>query len=244
MLVIFIVAFIVTLTAAVYMQFSSQAEKYVLLHKLDPDAFLLGAVCMGALSVFALANSGFSNGVGLAILFFSWIPCALIAVRIEKLQENLCKQRALPAGHNAQLAASFGMSEFDKAGTCEKCLKKGHVRNYFDRQHGWILSLCVDSVKCDANVIYCVVDFADDFVLYTGTWEDCNQVMQENYGGLQVIPHANITKQMWLQLHDDKINCGWDYSEEYYAIRHFKFPNGDIKRMGLTSPSSEWKEIN
>ena len=91
MLVIFIVAFIVTLTAAVYMQFGSRAEEHVLRHKLDPDAFLLGAVCMGALSIFALANSGFSNGVGLAILFFSWIPCALIAVSIEKHQQNLCK---------------------------------------------------------------------------------------------------------------------------------------------------------
>jgi hypothetical protein len=201
MLVLFTVAFVVTLTAAVYMQFSSQAEKYVLQYSPDADAFfILGSGIMGALSLLALANSGLNIYVGFAVLLFGWVPCALIGVRIEKIRENLCKQRALPAGHNAQLAASFGMSEFDKAGTCEKCLKKGHVRRYFDQQHGWILSLCVDSVRCDANVIYCVVDFADDFVLYTGTWENCNQVMQENYGGLQVIPHANITKQMWLQL--------------------------------------------
>lgn len=147
MLVIFIVAFIVTLTAAVYMQFGSRAEEHVLRHKLDPDAFLLGAVCMGALSLFALANSGFSNGVGLAILFFSWIPCAVIAVRIEKLQENLCKLSVTPAGHNAKLAASFGMKEFGTA-TCDRCLEKKHVRNFFHEQHGWILSLCVDSAKC------------------------------------------------------------------------------------------------
>lgn len=200
MLVLFTVAFVVTLTAAVYMQFSSRAEKYVLQYKLDADAFLiLGSGIMGVLSLLALANSGLNIYVGFAILLFGWVPCAVIAVRIEKIRENLCKQRALPAGRNAQLAASFGMSEFGTE-TCEKCLKKGHVRKYFHEQHGWILSLCVDSVKCDANVIYCVVDFADDFVLYTGTWENCNQVMQENYGGLQVIPHANITKQMWLQL--------------------------------------------
>ena len=174
MLVLFIVAFVVTLTAAVYMQFSSQAEKYVLQYKLDADAFLiLGSGIMGVLSLLALANSGLSVNLGFAILLFGWVPCALIGVRIEKLQENLCKQSVLPAGHNAQLAASFGMSEFDKAGTCEKCLKKGHVRNYFDRQHGCILSLCVNSVKCDANVTYCVVDFQEDSVLYTGTWENC-----------------------------------------------------------------------
>lgn len=149
MLVLFTVAFIVTLTAAVYMQFSSQAEKYVLQYKLDADAFLiLGSGTMGILSFLALANSGLNIYVGFAILLFGWVPCAVIAVRIEKLQENLCKQSVLPAGHNAQLAASFGMSEFDKAGTCDVCFEEGHVRNYFDRQHGWILSLCVDSVRC------------------------------------------------------------------------------------------------
>ena len=60
-----------------------------------------------------------------------------------------------------------------------------------------------------------------------------------------------------LSLCDDSARCGdsnqgynsdfhggWDHSEEYCAIRLIKFPNGDIKRMGLTSPLSEWKEIN
>lgn len=150
MLVIFIVAFIVTLTAAVYMQFGSRAEEHVLRHKLDPDAFLLGAVCMGALSIFALANSGFSNGVGLAILFFSWIPCALIAVSIEKHQQNLCKLSVTPAGLNAQLAASWAISEFGRD-TCDRCLEQKRVRRFFDQQHGWILSLCVDSTKCEYN---------------------------------------------------------------------------------------------
>jgi hypothetical protein len=141
MLALFIVAFVVTLTAAVYMQFSSQAEKYVLQYKLDADAFLiLGSGIMGVLSLLALANSGLNVNLGFAILLFGWVPCALIGVRIEKIQENL--------------------------------------------------------------------------------------------------------RIMKLQLLDDKINCGWDHSEEYYVIRLVKFPNGEVKRMGLTSPSSEWKEIN
>ena len=148
MLVLFIVAFVVTLTAAVYMQFSSQADKHVLQYKLHPDAFAFAAVIMFMLALNGLRNSGLSNDVGITLLFTSWMPCALIAVRIEKLQENLCKQSVLPAGHNAQLAASFGMSEFDKAGTCDVCFEEGHVRNYFDRQHGWILSLCVDKARC------------------------------------------------------------------------------------------------
>lgn len=148
MLALFTVAFVVTLTAAVYMQFSSQAEKYVLQYKLDADAFLtLGSGIMGVLSLLALANSGLNIYVGFAILLFGWVPCALIGVRIEKLQENLCKQSALPAGHNAQLAASFGMSEFGTS-TCDRCLEKKRVRNYFDEQHGWILSLCVDKARC------------------------------------------------------------------------------------------------
>jgi hypothetical protein len=147
MLSLFIVAFIVTLIAAVYMQFGSQAERYVMQCRLHPDAFAFGGAVMFMLALGSLSNSGFSNHTGMTILFISWIPCALIAVRIEKLQENLCKQRALPAGHNAQLAASFGMSEFG-TGTCDRCLEKKHIRNYFDEQHGWILSLCVDSARC------------------------------------------------------------------------------------------------
>jgi hypothetical protein len=147
MLVLFIVAFVVTLTAAVYMQFSSQADKHVLQYKLHPDAFAFAGVIMFMLALNGLRNSGLSNDVGITLLFTSWMPCALIAVRIEKLQENLCKQSVLPAGHNAQLAASFGMSEFGTS-TCDRCLEKKHVRNYFDEQHGWILSFCVDSARC------------------------------------------------------------------------------------------------
>jgi hypothetical protein len=148
MLFLFIVAFIVTLTAAVYMQFGSQPEKYVLQYKLDAGVFFpLGGGIMGMLSLFALANSGLNIYVGFAFLLFGWVPCALIAVRIEKLQERLCKQSATPAGHNAQLAASFGMPEFG-TGICDRCLEKKRIRNFFDEQHGWILSLCVDKARC------------------------------------------------------------------------------------------------
>jgi hypothetical protein len=129
------------------MQFSSQADKHVLQYKLHPDAFAFAGVIMFMLALNGLRNSGLSNDVGITLLFTSWMPCALIAVRIEKLQENLCKQSVLPAGHNAQLAASFGMSEFGTS-TCDRCLEKKHVRNYFDEQHGWILSFCVDSARC------------------------------------------------------------------------------------------------
>ena len=69
MLFLFTVAFIVTLIAAVYVQFSSQAEKYVLQYKLDANAFLtLGSGIMGVLSLLALANSGLNIYVGFAIV--------------------------------------------------------------------------------------------------------------------------------------------------------------------------------
>ena len=147
MLVLFIVAFVVTLTAAVYMQFSSQADKHVLQYKLHPDAFAFAGVIMLMLALNGLRNSGLSNDVGITLLFTSWMPCALIAVRIEKLQENLCKLSVTPAGHNAKLAASFGMEEF---GTdyCDLCDEEKHIRRFFHEQHGWILSQCVDSARC------------------------------------------------------------------------------------------------
>jgi nucleoid-associated protein YgaU len=61
------------------------------------------------------------------------------------VQQERCKSSATPAGHNAKLAASFGMSEF---GTdyCDRCDEESYIRRFFHQQHGWILSLCV---KCD-----------------------------------------------------------------------------------------------
>lgn len=89
MLFLFTVAFIVTLIAAVYMQFGSQAERYVLQYKLNADVmFPFGAVIMGMLCLNGLRNSGVSNGTGLALLFFSWIPAAILAIRIEKIQDS------------------------------------------------------------------------------------------------------------------------------------------------------------
>jgi hypothetical protein len=48
----------------------------------------------------------------------------------------------------------------------------------------------------DSPIIYYVVDIADDFVLYTGTLENCNQVVQENYAGLQVTSYEYLTENM------------------------------------------------
>ena len=45
-----------------------------------------------------------------------------------------------------------------------------------------------------------VVDYGDDFVLYKGNLQDCEQVVQENYGGLQVSSYQNLSVKMKNQL--------------------------------------------
>jgi hypothetical protein len=47
---------------------------------------------------------------------------------------------------------------------------------------------------------YYVVDIRDNFILYTGTLEDCNEVLEQNYAGLQVVLYEDLTKAMKLQL--------------------------------------------
>ena len=45
-----------------------------------------------------------------------------------------------------------------------------------------------------------VVDYGDDFILYTGTLQDCEQVVQEGYGGLQVSSYQNLSVKMKNQI--------------------------------------------
>jgi hypothetical protein len=50
------------------------------------------------------------------------------------------------------------------------------------------------------NTKYYVVDVGDNFVLYTGNLQDCEQVVQEGYGGLQIISYKNLSQRIKLQL--------------------------------------------
>jgi|694.fasta_scaffold15494_18 hypothetical protein len=52
---------------------------------------------------------------------------------------------------------------------------------------------------------YYVVDYGDDFVLYTGNLQDCEQVVQENYGGLQVSSYQNLSVKMKNQIEINKM---------------------------------------
>ena len=43
---------------------------------------------------------------------------------------------------------------------------------------------------------YFVADLADDFVLYEGTLEDCEQMLEEQYGGLMIVGYRDLTPSM------------------------------------------------
>ena len=43
---------------------------------------------------------------------------------------------------------------------------------------------------------YFVADFADDFVLYEGTLQDCEQMLEEQYGGLMIVGYRDLTPAM------------------------------------------------
>ena len=53
---------------------------------------------------------------------------------------------------------------------------------------------------------YYVIDISDDFVLYKGTIQQCEEVVEQNYGGLQVCLYKDLTKKMRLQLQKEKNN--------------------------------------
>jgi hypothetical protein len=54
------------------------------------------------------------------------------------------------------------------------------------------------------NQDYYVVDIADNFVLYSGTLQNCEQVLEQNYAGLQVMFYKDLTETMKLQLQKEK----------------------------------------
>lgn len=43
---------------------------------------------------------------------------------------------------------------------------------------------------------YFVVDYPDDFVLYRGSLENCEKVLEENYAGLMVVGYRDLTPGM------------------------------------------------
>ena len=43
---------------------------------------------------------------------------------------------------------------------------------------------------------YFVIDHKDDFVLYRGTLEDCEAVLEENYAGLMIVGYRDLTPGM------------------------------------------------
>lgn len=48
----------------------------------------------------------------------------------------------------------------------------------------------------DSPIMYYVVDIGDQFVLYSGSLENCKKVQEENYAGLTIVDYSQLTKQM------------------------------------------------
>ena len=53
------------------------------------------------------------------------------------------------------------------------------------------LLILLKGVIMSQDVMY-VVDFGDDFVLYYGTMRDCEQVVDESYGGLLITSYFMV----------------------------------------------------
>ena len=43
---------------------------------------------------------------------------------------------------------------------------------------------------------YFVIDYPDDFVLYRGSLQDCEKVLEENYAGLMIVGYRDLTPGM------------------------------------------------
>jgi hypothetical protein len=46
------------------------------------------------------------------------------------------------------------------------------------------------------QTIYYVVDPADEFILYRGNLQDCEQVLEEQYGGVLIYQESQLTAEM------------------------------------------------
>lgn len=48
----------------------------------------------------------------------------------------------------------------------------------------------------DSPILYYVVDISSQFVLYSGSLENCIQVLDESYAGLQIVDYSQLTEEM------------------------------------------------
>jgi hypothetical protein len=46
------------------------------------------------------------------------------------------------------------------------------------------------------KTIYYVVDPADEFILYRGSLEDCEEVLEQQYGGVLIYQESQLTAEM------------------------------------------------
>jgi len=64
------------------------------------------------------------------------------------------------------------------------------------QQHGLTYERTRQIIKEHNMRQYFVIDHKDDFVLYRGTLQDCEKVLEENYGGLMIVGFRDLTPGM------------------------------------------------
>lgn len=74
------------------------------------------------------------------------------------------------------------------------------------RQYGLTYERTRQIIKEHNMRQYFVIDYADDFVLYRGSLQDCEKVLEENYAGLMVVGYRDLTPGMIKSLEDLKAN--------------------------------------
>ena len=48
----------------------------------------------------------------------------------------------------------------------------------------------------DSSPTYYVIDIVDDFILYSGSLQNCKQVLDQSYGGLTIVTYEQLTPNM------------------------------------------------
>jgi len=64
------------------------------------------------------------------------------------------------------------------------------------QRHGLTYERTRQIIKEHSMRQYFVIDYADDFVLYRGTLQDCETVLEENYAGLMIVGYRDLTPGM------------------------------------------------
>jgi hypothetical protein len=55
----------------------------------------------------------------------------------------------------------------------------------------------------DSPIVYYVVDISDHFILFYGSFQDCQQMLNESHAGYSIVDYSQLTEKMYEQLHKE-----------------------------------------